>query len=106
MPRTSDSGPVQTTEALCDECGMIYTIGEWFRCPHGCVSRFGEDPFDSYVDIQILDRKDPRIDAKNELGIPGVLITSRSQRRQLMKEKALQYGTQKFEDRGKRKYFI
>jgi len=106
MPRNNDTGPPARSEALCDECGMIYTIGEWLFCPHGVVTHFGDDPFEPYVDVQLLDKKDPRCDSTNELGISGITVTSRSHRRQLMKEKGLQYGTQKFSDRGKKKYFI
>ncbi len=60
-----------------------------------------DEPFDQYVDVQLLDRKDPRCDGVNERGVRGVTIYTRSQRRELMKELGLQFGSQKFEKRGK-----
>jgi hypothetical protein len=71
---------------------------------HGEMSGF-DDGFEPYVDTQILDRKDPRCDSVDPRGVRGVLINSRSERRRLMKEQNLQYGTQKFDERGRKLYF-
>lgn len=90
----------------CDKCKSVYGHGDFPFCKgnpsdHGKMHGF-DDAFEPYVDIQILDRKDPRVNSVNKLGIPGVMINSRSERRQLMKELGLQYGTQKFDTkRGK-----
>ena len=89
----------------CDKCGGEYGIGDFPFCKgsprdHGPMSGF-DDPFEPYVDVQLLDRKDPRCNSVNELGIRGVMINSRSERRRIMQEQGLQYGTQKWEKRGK-----
>jgi hypothetical protein len=90
----------------CENCGSVYREGDFPFCrgnpsDHGPMHGF-DDPFEPYVDIQLLDRKDPRVTSVNELGIPGVPIRSRSERRAMMKELGLQYGTQKFDEkRGK-----
>jgi len=93
----------------CERCGSDYGEGDFPYCKgdpkgHGSMHGFDE-AFEPYVDIQLLERKDPRCNSVNALGIPGVMINSRSERRALMKEKDLQYGTQKFESRGKKLYF-
>lgn len=93
----------------CEKCGSEYGVGQFPFCKgrpedHGTMSGF-DDAFEPYVDVQLLDRKDPRCDSVNPQGIRGVMINSRSERRQLMKELGLQYGSQKFEERGKRLYF-
>lgn len=56
-------------------------------------------------DCQLLERSDPRCTSTNELGMRGVPINSRSERRQIMMEQGLQFGSQKFEDRGKKKHY-
>lgn len=93
----------------CDKCGGDYVEGDFPFCKgrvedHGRGDGF-DAPFEPYVDIQLLPRTDPRCTDANELGIRGVPIRSRSDRRALMRELGLQFGTQKFEDRGKRKFF-
>lgn len=93
----------------CEKCGGEYTIGAFPFCKgrqedHGVMSGFDE-PFEPYVDTQILDKKDPRCTGVNELGFKGIPINSRSERRALMKEKGLQYGTQKFARPGKALFF-
>lgn len=93
----------------CEKCGGEYGIGDFPFCrgnvqDHGQMQGF-DDAFEPYVDTQILDKSDPRCSSVNHLGMRGVAINSRSERRQLMKEKGLQYGSQKFEERGKRLYF-
>lgn len=93
----------------CDKCGSEYGIGDFPFCKgdpkdHGQMHGFDEG-FTPYVDIQLLDKKDPRCTSTNEFGMRGVPINSRSERRQLMKELGLQFGSQKFEDRGKKQYF-
>jgi len=90
----------------CEKCCATVGIGAFPFCKgdpddHGPMTGF-DDAFEPYVDVQLLDRKDPRCTSTNELGIRGVPIGSRSERRSLMKEKDLQYGTQKFDEkRGK-----
>jgi hypothetical protein len=94
----------------CDKCGGEYGIGDFPFCKgnandHGPMSGF-DDPFEPYVDTQILNNKDPRCTGVNELGFRGVPINSRSERRALMKELGLQFGTQKFSKRGKRDHMF
>lgn len=90
----------------CKRCGSDYQEGAFPFCKgnpedHGSMGGF-DDPFEPYVDVQLLDRKDPRCTSTNELGMRGVPIGSRSERRKIMKEQELQFGSQKFDDRGKR----
>jgi len=90
----------------CEECGAEVDIGMWPFC-HGDSSKHepvGKDwhrGFEPYVDTQLLPQTDPRCTALNELGIRGVPITTRGDRQAIMREQGLQFGTQKFEDRGK-----
>jgi hypothetical protein len=100
-------------EDVCEKCGASMEVGMWPFCG-GDASKHvkGEmcgfdEPFDQYVDTQLLDRKDPRCDGVNERGVKGVTIYTRSQRRQLMKELGLQFGTQKFNRirKGERMFF-
>jgi hypothetical protein len=64
-----------------------------------------DDSFEPYVDVQLLPKTDPRCNSVGPGGVKGVWIGSRSERRALMKEQGLQYGTQKFDDkRGKVAY--
>ena len=93
----------------CEKCGGEYGIGDFPFCrgnvqDHGQMSGY-DDPFEPYVDIQLLDRKDPRCNGVNERGQVGVTINSRSERREWMRRLGLQYGTQKFEDRGRTQYY-
>jgi len=95
---------------ICLECNGRIEVGSWPFCngdpaKHVKAEMHGFDEPLDYVDVQLLERKDPRCDSVNELGMRGVHIHSRSQRRALMREKELQFGSQKFEDRGKVKYF-
>ncbi len=69
----------------CDVCGGTYREGDFPFCRgnpagHGAMSGF-DDAFEPYVDTQILDHKDPRCTGINEIGIRGVPINSRSERR-------------------------
>lgn len=64
--------------AICESCGKTYTVGEWPWCPHGFGNNL-EEPLEPYVDDNLT--ADPG----------GVEITTRSQRRQLMKEKGFEY---------------
>ena len=89
---------------VCEECGGEICVGDWPFCggdkaKHVPMENFGLPPLD-YIDIQLLPRNDPRVDSVDRLGIPGVHITSRAQRQQIMKEQGLQFGTQKFDRRG------
>lgn len=93
----------------CEKCGGEYGIGDFPFCKgrpedHGPMTGF-DDPFEPYVDVQLLDRKDPRCNGVNERGVKGVTINSRSERREWMKRLGLQYGTQKFEERGRTQYY-
>ena len=93
----------------CARCCARVHIGDFPFCKgnktdHGPMYGFDE-AFEPYVDCQLLPQKDPRCNSKDELGRVGVMINSRSERRRIMKEQELQYGTQKFEDRGKKFYF-
>jgi hypothetical protein len=96
-------------KVTCEKCGAEYGIGQFPFCrgnvqDHGQMQGFDE-AFEPYVDCQLLDRKDPRCDSVNKFGVRGVLINSRSERRNLMKSLGLQYGTQKWDRRGETKYF-
>lgn len=87
----------------CEKCCGTVKLGDFPFCKgrqsdHGPMDGF-DDPFEPYVDVQLLDKKDPRCTSVNELGVRGVPITSRSQRRQIMKEQGLQFGTQKFDEK-------
>jgi hypothetical protein len=93
----------------CEKCGGTYYEGDFPFCKgsptdHGKMHGF-DDSFEPYVDTQILTSKDPRCTSVDHLGRRGVQINSRSERRALMKEQGLQFGTQKFEERGKKLYF-
>lgn len=96
-------------KVLCEKCGTEYGVGQFPFCKglpsdHGGMSGF-DDSFEPYVDTQLLDRKDPRCTSVDRRGVAGIPINSRSERRNLMKSLGLQYGSQKFEERGKRLYF-
>lgn len=87
----------------CDRCGGTFYEGDFPWCrgsvaDHGPMRGF-DDPFEPHVDVQLLPKNDPRCTATNELGIRGVPITSRSERRAIMKEQGLQFGTQKFDEK-------
>lgn len=90
----------------CEKCGGTYGSGDYPFCKgypesHGKMGGHN-DPFTPHVDIQLLDRNDPRCTGVNELGIRGVPLTSRGDRARIMKEQGLQFGTQKFDEkRGK-----
>lgn len=93
----------------CKKCCATIREGSFPFCKgnpndHGQMCGF-DDAFEQYVDCQILTNKDPRCTSTDALGRRGVLINSRSERRALMKEQGLQYGTQKFESRGEKLYF-
>jgi hypothetical protein len=93
----------------CEKCCATVGVGSFPFCKgnpgdHGTMYGFDE-AFEPYVDTQLLAREDPRVQDTNNMGIPGVMINSRSERRALMKQQGLQYGSQKFENRGKTLYF-
>lgn len=52
MPRERGTGPLNMNEAVCDTCGLVYTIGEWWLCPHG-TGLGGYDPFTPTTDDMI-----------------------------------------------------
>jgi len=78
---------------VCDRCGKVLEVGMWPWCPHEAVGRFFHEGFDSYVDCQLLPNTDKRCTDTDELGRRGVPISSRSERRQLMKETGVQFGS-------------
>ena len=94
---------------ICEECGGKSRIGDWPFChgdpdKHQQVEPGWHQGFTPYVDIQLLPKTDPRCTATNEIGVRGVPINSRSERQAIMKEQGLQFGTQKFDNRGKTIY--
>lgn len=94
----------------CEKCGGKYGIGDFPFCrgnvqDHGQMHGF-DQAFEPYVDTQLLDRKDPRCDGVDGRGVRGVTIYTRSQRRNLMKQLGLQFGSQKFEKRGKKEHMF
>jgi hypothetical protein len=102
---------VDSPQDVCEKCGAILEVGCWPFCggdaskhTKGDMDGF-DQPFLSYVDTQLIEAKDPRCDGVNERGVRGVTINSRSERRAWMKQLGLQYGSQRFENRGKTKYF-
>lgn len=88
------------TVLICDACHGERRPGDWPHCdgkPDGHIpGHFGYDAFEPYVDADLLSRQDPRVAKggyRNEAGRPGILIESRSQRKALMKECGLQFGS-------------
>jgi len=89
---------------ICERCGGKRIIGDAPWCngdPADHVREkaqtYGFAPMDPYVDADILDRKDPRVAQggyRNSEGRPGILIETRSDRRKLMRERGLQYGSE------------
>lgn len=87
----------EVTIYICDACGKERVVGADPYCPHG--GGFGAglyDPFTPYVDPHLLPASDPRakdVEFNKNLGreIKGVRITSREQRRALMKEQGLDW---------------
>lgn len=82
----------------CEKCGEEVQVGDWPYCPHGALreGQGGFGPMEAYVDADILDRKDPRVanyGYRTAEGRPGLLIETRSDRRKLMRELGLQYGS-------------
>jgi hypothetical protein len=102
-------GTEEVHDEKCERCGHVFHVGSYPYCKgykdsHGKMGGH-HDAFEPYVDIQLLDHKDPRCTSTNELGIRGVPITSRSQRLAIMKQQGLQFGTQQFDEkRGKVSY--
>ena len=94
----------------CDECNGDLNVGDWPMCggdasKHQPVQEWFHEGFEPYVDCQLLSPKDPRCTSENNLGIRGVPINSRSERRAYMKELGLQYGSQQFDrKRGRVRY--
>ena len=84
----------------CKKCGRITRIGDWPFChgdpaEHGNDGRYGHTPFEEYIDPHILPHSDSRA---HETGVHPVLgritgtrITSREQRRKIMKEQGLDW---------------
>jgi hypothetical protein len=58
----------------CDKCGKALEVGCWPWCPHESAQHFGEDPMRPYYDAEL--------DAH---------ITTRSERRSIMRAKGLEY---------------
>lgn len=87
----------QKTGVFCDECGHEMQVGEFPFC-RGDASKHqkgmgGFDSFEPYVDADILPGHDPRRTHKDPYGRRGIMINTRTERRQLMKEFGLQYGS-------------
>ena len=87
----------------CEKCGGTFGGGMYPFCKgnpsdHGVMGGHN-DPIEPYVDTQLLSPKDPRCTGVNELGHRGVPITSRGDRKVLMRELGLQFGTQKFDEK-------
>lgn len=83
---------VAAAVAKCDACGEDVAVGDWPFCPHGTPGNFGFDPFTPYLDPHI----DPH--GKDVAFVPslgrkmrGTMITSREQRRNLMKQNNLDW---------------
>lgn len=90
----------------CEECGVDVHIGDWPFChgdpeKHEPVGPGWHRGFEPHVDVQLLPKTDPRCTSVNELGIRGVPIGSMSEKKAIMKEQGLQFGSQKFEERGR-----
>jgi hypothetical protein len=87
---------------VCDDCGTELKVGAWPFCKgdkdaHKPTERFGLESLD-YYDVQLLDNKDPRKNCVDPVtGMRAIHITSRGERQKLMKEKGVQFGTQKFD---------
>jgi hypothetical protein len=62
---------------VCDACGQLRYCGDWMHCPHGSGLSFGEEPLEPYID--------------HNVDTNPVLITTRAQRRELMKKNGLDY---------------
>jgi len=78
----------------CTKCGEQYEIGSWPWCPHEDAKNFGEDPLEPYIDEHITDEH------------PGVLITSRAQRRKIMDRNGLDYKKHVETPIGHKLYFL
>ena len=83
----------------CDSCGEMIQPGHWPFCPHEILTdgkcQLGDEPIEPYWD--------------ENLGADPVYITSRGQRRKIMREEGLDYKTTDARRRmsgGKRLYFF
>lgn len=80
--------------ATCDRCGQVYSIGDWPYCPHGEARTFGNNPFHEYVDENLvpdhLSGKTVGLSTGGHV-VEGVRVTSRDQRRRLMKAGKLEF---------------
>lgn len=79
------------TILICDACGAQRTVGQNPFCPHDGFGAALQEPFTEYVDPHLLPHSDPRAhdsEFNPRLGrvVTGVRITSREQRRRIMKE--------------------
>jgi hypothetical protein len=81
-------------KVTCDECNGEYGIGEWPYC-RGTGDHtpgiYGFNPFPEYVDEHIKENGQDR--GLNGAGEPvvGTRISSRDQRRRIMKEEGLEF---------------
>lgn len=94
--RVTANGEVLT----CASCSQPRVAGDWPSCPHGAGS-FGHTPFDPYIDPHILPYSDPRsheVGFNRHLGrqITGTRITSREQRKRLMKEAGVDWAPRQY----------
>src|SRR5258706_15165832 len=94
---------VETAEGLiCERWGGKRVTGDYPWCKGNPADhvmekgqRIGYEPMEPYVDADILDRKDPRVEKggyRNAEGRPGILIETRSDRKRLMRGRGLQFG--------------
>lgn len=84
--------------ATCERCGQIYSIGDWPYCPHGEMRTFGNNPFKEYVDENLApDHLNPKTQGLSLGGkhVVGVRVTSRDQRKMLMRAGKLEFRSPK-----------
>jgi hypothetical protein len=87
----------------CDTCGNEFGVGDWPWCPHEFIGGdFGEEPLEPYMDEHITKKSAP-----GESPEPyGPVITTRGERRKLMREQNLEYRPKQYPyGAGRRLYF-
>lgn len=62
---------------ICSECGEPIGVGDWPFCPHGPAGRLNYGSFREYTDVMMDDHP--------------IEVTSPGHKRQLMKERNLDY---------------
>lgn len=83
----------------CDDCGKRYGVGDWPHCKgtgDHSPGKYGHNPFPEYVDEHILEGgKDVGPNGAGET-VRGTRISSRDQRRQIMKENQIEFGGRRY----------